>query len=325
MTKAAWSKSNASVVLPRRCCVAWTVVGVVVSLVAMWLFWPWDPEVEMAQLRVKRVKLHPLPPVSADVWLSVTVSVHNKGAYWMELADVDVGVKYRGRKMGHVESQEWHLREWGTVHVFGELEFSGLPSADVSHLLQDLAKGRVYFRTVTEVTGHLGFLFFHLSRTFKIIAFQSFSKYVAMCYAEVVLRSFKKKKGFSALYTMNLENCHCLGTRNNSNWSSYERIGYDPIVCVNEFVTRMKMASWKALWKKIKREKRRFFRSSPVVHVQYDPDSYLQNFDDGYSTDPDNVSRSFSARFAAPSKVFEKSEVMDDGELEINDDKSNML
>ena len=129
------------------------------------------------------------------------------------------------------------------------------------------------------------------------------------------------------LYTMNLENCHCLSTiRSNSNlsWSSYERIGYDPIVCVNELVTRLKMGSWKALWRKIKRERRRFFRPSPVFHVQYDPTSYLQNFDDGYSTDPDNVSRSFSARFAAPSKIFGKIEVMDDGELEINH-KSNML
>lgn len=118
---------------------------------------------------------------------------------------------------------------------------------------------------------------------------------------------------------MNLENCHCLGTTNNNSWPSYERIGYDPIVCVNELVTRLKITSLRTLWRKIKREKRRFFSSSHVVHVQYDPSSYLQNFDDGYSTDPDNVSRSFSARFAAPSKIFEKNEVMDDGELVIND------
>ena len=61
-----------------------------------------------------------------------------------------------------------------------------------------------------------------------------------------------------------------------------------------------------------------------MFHVQYDPTSYLQNFDDGYSTDQDNVSRSFSARFAAPSKIFGKIEVMDDGELEISH-KSNMV
>ena len=67
------------------------------------------------------------------------------------------------------------------------------------------------------------------------------------------------------LYTMNLENCHCLSTiRSNSSlsWSSYERIGYDPIVCVNKFVTKLKMGSWKALWRKIKRERKRFFRTT---------------------------------------------------------------
>lgn len=120
---------------------------------------------------------------------------------------------------------------------------------------------------------------------------------------------------------MNLENYHYLVTTNNCTCSTYERIGYDPIMCANEFVTRMKITSWKTkLWRKIKKEKRRFFRSSPIFRVQYDPNSYLQNFDDGYSTDPDNVSRSFSARFAAPSKIFEKIQVMDDGELEIIDE-----
>jgi hypothetical protein len=122
---------------------------------------------------------------------------------------------------------------------------------------------------------------------------------------------------------MNLENINCLSTRNNSIFSSYERIGYDPIVCVNELMTRMKITSLKTLWKKIKREKkRRSFRSSTSRVFVYDPSSYLQNFDDGYSTDPDNVSRSFSARFAAPSKIFEKNiDVMDDEEiLEIIDE-----
>ncbi|TKY48150.1 hypothetical protein E2542_SST25564 [Spatholobus suberectus] len=75
-------------------------------------------------------------------------------------------------------------------------------------------------------------------------------------------------------------------------------------------MTRLKMPSWRTFWRKIKREKRRLFSSSTEVHVQYDPSSYSQNFDDGYSTDPDNLSRSFSARFAVPSKIFEKSDEM---------------
>lgn len=61
------------------------------------------------------------------------------------------------------------------------------------------------------------------------------------------------------------------------------------------------------------REKKRIFdcssSSCTLVHEPYDPLTYSQNFDDQglMWADPDNVSRSFSARFAVPSRVFEKS------------------
>nr|KYP46907.1 hypothetical protein KK1_031478 [Cajanus cajan] len=103
---------------------------------------------------------------------------------------------------------------------------------------------------------------------------------------------------------MNLENCQY--NTNSRSWSSYVRIFCtpNPIVCVDNLMTKLKIPSWRTFWRKIKREKRR------LVHVQYDPSSYSQNFDDGFATDPDNISRSFSARFAVPSKFFEKSEMM---------------
>ncbi|CAL5210686.1 unnamed protein product [Lathyrus oleraceus] len=115
---------------------------------------------------------------------------------------------------------------------------------------------------------------------------------------------------------MDLENCNCLSSRNNCIWSSYERIGNDPIVCFNEFMSKIKISRLKTLWRKIKREnKRRIFRSSSPVFL-YDPSSYLQNFDDSYSNDND-FSISFSARFATPSsKNFKKNiEVMNDEDI----------
>ncbi|CAK8574725.1 unnamed protein product [Lathyrus sativus] len=123
---------------------------------------------------------------------------------------------------------------------------------------------------------------------------------------------------------MDLENCDCLGSRNNCMWSSYERIGSDPIVCVNEFLRKIKRAMVKTLWRKIKREKkRRMFRSSSPPVFLYDPSSYLQNFDDGDSND-DDFSRSFSARFATPSsKIFNKNiEVIYDEEIMETNDES---
>ena len=56
-------------------------------------------------------------------------------------------------------------------------------------------------------------------------------------------------------------------------------------------------------------EKKKIFdcSSSNRVVVSYDPYTYAQNFDQGLMTaDPDDHSRSFSARFAVPSRVFEK-------------------
>ncbi|CAL5355390.1 unnamed protein product [Camellia sinensis] len=69
---------------------------------------------------------------------------------------------------------------------------------------------------------------------------------------------------------------------------------------------------WLKFWRKIKRERRKNKKqsnsNSPVSLQQptYDPDTYLQNFDDEGSrwTEPDFLYRSFSARFADPSRAF---------------------
>ncbi|KAL5756146.1 hypothetical protein ACOSP7_020564 [Xanthoceras sorbifolium] len=85
------------------------------------------------------------------------------------------------------------------------------------------------------------------------------------------------------------------------------------ILSLNGLVTGSKIPRWRLLWRKIMREKKRIFdcsssTSTASVHVPYDPYTYSQNFDQGFMwADPDNVSRSFSARFAVPSRVFEKS------------------
>ncbi|XP_044496558.1 uncharacterized protein LOC123218964 [Mangifera indica] len=98
--------------------------------------------------------------------------------------------------------------------------------------------------------------------------------------------------------------------------SSYVKKSYDRInISVNKFVSGSgsKRPRWRVLWRKITREKKRIFDCSSSsctrVHEPYDPLTYSQNFDDqGFIwEDPDNVSRSFSARFAVPSRVFEKS------------------
>ena len=119
-------------------------------------------------LNVRKVMVHPIPPVSAVLWISVTVKVRNGDVYWMELSEVDVGLRYRGKKLGHVESEEWHVRGWGWCHVYGEIENRKLPAPDVVHLVEDMAKGRAYFQAVAEVTGQLGLFVFRFPYTFKV-------------------------------------------------------------------------------------------------------------------------------------------------------------
>lgn len=59
---------------------------------------------------------------------------------------------------------------------------------------------------------------------------------------------------------------------------------------------------WRALWRRIIKEKRRILNSAAPEQLPYDPYTYAQNFDEGSaSVEPENLSRSFSARFAVSS------------------------
>lgn len=85
---------------------------------------------------------------------------------------------------------------------------------------------------------------------------------------------------------------------------------YDRFVRYNGLpsMSRSKAPIWTQLWKKIKKEKKRVFAcSNSSMRFTYDSYSYAQNFDQGTDVDHDDlISRSFSARFAVPSRIFEK-------------------
>ncbi|CAK9174617.1 unnamed protein product [Ilex paraguariensis] len=71
---------------------------------------------------------------------------------------------------------------------------------------------------------------------------------------------------------------------------------------------------WRLLWRKLKRKKKRVFDCSSSARFTYDPYSYAQNFDQGLTwadeADADDLSRSFSARFAVPSRIFQQDGLM---------------
>ncbi|CAN4096361.1 unnamed protein product [Withania somnifera] len=74
-----------------------------------------------------------------------------------------------------------------------------------------------------------------------------------------------------------------------------------------------KSSIWKALWKKLSKENKEkkkghrleFSRSIHVQVPHYDEFTYSQNFDDGLNRDePDHFFKSFSVRYADPSKLI---------------------
>ena len=71
---------------------------------------------------------------------------------------------------------------------------------------------------------------------------------------------------------------------------------------------------------KIKKEKQRILRSNNMgkynshknsVVIAYDPETYARNFDEGFERkEPDYLTRSFSARFADPSRILNKNKFL---------------
>ncbi|KAL6559874.1 hypothetical protein OROGR_004991 [Orobanche gracilis] len=106
----------------------------------------------------------------------------------------------------------------------------------------------------------------------------------------------------------------------NSCWPrSYSAREYDRFVSYHNPVPSVRrskapLSLWTQLWRKMmKREKKITSRSSNPTKSAYDEYTYSQNFDPGSvwaAVDPDDLSRSFSARFAVPSRIFENHRLM---------------
>jgi len=103
-------------------------------------------------------------------------------------------------------------------------------------------------------------------------------------------------------------------TSGSRNMKSYAESRYDRIGSFKALVSaESKTPRWRLLWRKMVKTKRKVFdsSSSAQVYLTYDPYTYSQNFDDGLvMSHPDDSSRSFSARFAVPSRIFEKGEMV---------------
>ncbi|KAJ6427410.1 hypothetical protein OIU84_022914 [Salix udensis] len=149
-------------------CRRWPMITTILLLLLLLLLstvvyvsWPSDPTVKVVRLRLDRIHIHTLPIINVDISLYVTLKVRNVDVYSMDFRSLDVAVKYRGKRLGHVRSGHGHVRALGSSYVDAEVDFSGISVlSDVVSLLDDLARGTVPFDTVTEVSGRLGLFFF---------------------------------------------------------------------------------------------------------------------------------------------------------------------
>lgn len=158
----------------------------------------------------------------------------------------------------------------------------------------------------------------------------SFSSFInsPLCFPTLLLPSFitpqktltpsftshKSQKSHSVLSTL-MEICSwCDSDAGKISWRrSDSGRDCDPFVSYKLPVNRSSKGHiWRYLWRKIRKEKRRVFDCSNSMRFTYDPHSYSQNFDDRSSifADEDELSRSFSARFAVPCRIFPKNNLV---------------
>ncbi|KAJ1433940.1 late embryogenesis abundant protein [Sesbania bispinosa] len=64
-------------------------------------------DLKIVRLKLKRVKVHPLPRITVDISMLLTLRVHNADVYSMDFGAVDVAVSYRGKELGARDLGTW--------------------------------------------------------------------------------------------------------------------------------------------------------------------------------------------------------------------------
>ncbi|CAK8535780.1 unnamed protein product [Lathyrus sativus] len=137
-------------------------VSLLLLFTTVYIFWPSDPYLKIVRLKLKKIKVHRVPHITVDISMLLTLRVQNADVYSMDFGAVDVAVSYRGKPLGHVTSENGHVRAMGSSFVDADAEFSGIGVLpEILLLLEDLAKGTVPFDTVSQVRGKMGIFFFH--------------------------------------------------------------------------------------------------------------------------------------------------------------------
>nr|XP_010937299.1 uncharacterized protein LOC105056689 isoform X1 [Elaeis guineensis] len=153
---------------PCRCCGSFLsasslFISSILIASAIFFLWPSDPDIQVARLRLDRLRVSPPPHAAIDVSLGLQIRVRNQDFFALDYRSLAVSIGYRGRPLGNVTSDGGHLRARGVSYVDAELELDGIQVLnDAFYLIEDLARGVLPLDAVTKVQGKLRLFFLEI-------------------------------------------------------------------------------------------------------------------------------------------------------------------
>ncbi|XP_026657498.1 uncharacterized protein LOC103698755 [Phoenix dactylifera] len=136
---------------------------------AIFFIWPSDPDIQVARLRLDRLRVSPPPRAAIDVSLGLRIRVRNQDFFALDYRSLAVSIGYRGRRLGNATSDGGHVRARGVSYVDAELQLDGIEVLnDAFYLIEDIARGFLPLDAITEVQGKLRLFFFEFPVQGKI-------------------------------------------------------------------------------------------------------------------------------------------------------------
>lgn len=134
---------------------------------AFYLFWPSQPNIQAIGFRFNNFSFQTasqpgsvVPRLFLNISMGMFLKVHNRDYFSLEYDSLDVGLGYRGRGIGVVNSEGGYLPARRTGYVNSTLDLDGIEVLhDVVYLLEDLVRKELPFDTVVAFNGSVSVLF----------------------------------------------------------------------------------------------------------------------------------------------------------------------
>ncbi|GLJ26266.1 hypothetical protein SUGI_0504820 [Cryptomeria japonica] len=143
------------------------IFGTIFICVAIYFFWPSQPQIEVVRLNLQNISFQTadksgsiIPHLYMNISMGMTIKVKNRDYFGLDYDYLRVGIGYRGRAIGVVNSQSGSLSSRGTSYVDATLDLNGIEVLnDVFYLLRDLDRGQLPLDTTTVFHGRVRVLF----------------------------------------------------------------------------------------------------------------------------------------------------------------------